>query len=118
MSVYTPTHSSIAELRDLLILEVSPKGVTYQHLADKYGVNKGTLSAIILREHEPKDPELRIKLGLPSVAEVHAVSGTIAPGAVSVADKPCPTCHRTYIPNTGNRKWCQVCSPPIGMKVK
>ena len=40
---------------------------TYQYIGDKYGVNKGVIYRILHNDYEPKDPEIRKRLGLDDV---------------------------------------------------
>ena len=42
-------------------------GKTYQMLADEYGVNKAIVWRIANDSYEPKDPEIRKRLGLPLI---------------------------------------------------
>ena len=65
----------------------------------------------ILDGREPKDPKIRMAIGLPAYQGVTVVTGDILPpGTQSIGALLCP-CGRWFIPNTGKRKRCFVCTP-------
>jgi len=45
------------------------KGLKWQEIADHYGVTVGMAYRIAIDGHEPKDPHIRIRLGLPAMVQ-------------------------------------------------
>ena len=86
-------------LRDRLILAIK-KNITYQDIADIYGVNKGTIHSIVNNEnYEPTKPELRSKLGLPVMSEVQSINGEVITGAQTMGSKICIKCGAAFTSN-------------------
>lgn len=57
---------SISNLR-AKIAEMRIDEKSYQYIGDKYGVNKGIIYRIHNSDYEPKDPEIRKRLGLDDI---------------------------------------------------
>ena len=111
MSVYIPIHKTIEELRNFLIFQNHTLGISYQKIADHYGVNVGTVHQVANKSHEPIKHNIRRALGLPLVALVRAINGEIKPGAQALASLDCVKCGAAFVPNHWRRGKCFDCSP-------
>lgn len=88
-------------------------GMSYQDIGKEFdNVNKGIIWNIINKNLEPKDQDIRAKLGLPTLAPVSFVETVSVHGKdVQVQAhtiKRCE-CGQHYIPNTGKRDKCFGC---------
>jgi len=61
--------SKTSDIQKRLRAELA-NGETYASLGRKYGVNRGLIWQIVNRDHEPKDSEIRRRLGLAQIVEI------------------------------------------------
>ena len=103
---------TITELRRRINV-LRQEGLSYRNVADFYGVNPGIIHSIVNKEgYEPKDPEIRKRLSLPTIANnIFVVNGKIEEGAQSRGSRSCLICGRSFVPNSPKRKRCFSCVP-------
>ena len=77
---------NLSSLRKTLVLS-HRSGFTWRQIAEQYGVNPGVVFRIARRRYQPKDPDIRTRLGL-------------AP--------TCPECHRKLQPHRRRIPWSQT----------
>ena len=86
--------------------------MSYQDIGDKYAVNKGVIWKIIEEGQEPKDPHIRAKLQLPTLAPVSFIETVNIQGKdVQAHTVARCNCGQHFVPNTGKRDQCFTCEP-------
>ena len=91
---------------DMQIMHCNVK--SWKKVGDVYGINKA-MARLVAGGYKP-GKKTRAKLGLPKVSSVIVLFGEAPNGTQSLGALLCP-CGRWFIPNTGKRKRCFVCTP-------
>jgi hypothetical protein len=99
----------IAELAALLRAEYQELK-SWDKVAGRHFITKPLAWRIAKKGYEPKRFDIRKALELPLVATVTPVLADIPFGAQALYAKMCP-CGQWFIPNSGNRARCFICSP-------
>ena len=106
--------TSTASLFDLgtliyLLREWHRRGSPWQSIADHFGVNKAVVYRIAKDNYEPKDPEIRRRLGLPVIGEVLVdflpPGNVYLPGTTRIAE--CLACGRKFFRTSNAMKYCR-----------
>jgi hypothetical protein len=85
--------------------------MTYQAIADGYGVHKAVVWRILHDNYNPKDNLIRGALGLDIIIDCIDISGKLLEGSQVFGSKLCIQCERPFAPNTAKRKQCFDCEP-------
>ncbi len=83
---------------------------SWRKVAERRHITKALAWRIANKGYEPKRFAIRKLLGLPLVAMVTPVMADIPFGAQALYARLCP-CGQWFIPNSGNRGKCFICSP-------
>ena len=83
-------------------------GISWVSIGKQYNIFPSMARMIAMGYNPGK--KIRCRLGLPPMSTVIIVTGTIPDGTQSLGALLCP-CGRWFIPNTGKRKRCFVCTP-------
>ena len=79
-------------------------------VAEQYGVTKPVVYRMARKGYEPKDPSIRLRLGLSAAANVVVVYGEVPDGAQVLQAQRC-ACGQFFISNHPRRMKCFMCSP-------
>lgn len=92
---------------------------SWRKVGAELGISGG-MAHRVAHGYDPKDPRIRSKLGMRSMAPIITLAGAIVEGGalVGVSSRTCAKrgCAVKFIPNVPIRKYCYLCSPTKGTK--
>lgn len=89
----------------------------WRKVGAQYGVSGALVYRVVMTDYEPKDPEIRHRLGAPVLGLVQCmVDEVLPPGTQVMGSACCARCGRPFVPNHPLRKKCYICAPYRGRR--
>jgi hypothetical protein len=97
--------------RDRLIADYA-NVASWEAVGRIYGVSGGLVHKIVTHKYEPKNRELRRKLGYPVLVQIELITSVPVQDCTQILEvRSCCRCQRPFVPNVPSRRKCYSCSP-------
>lgn len=88
----------------------------WRAVGEVFGISGGMAYRVALQGYEPKDSEIRRKLGMAALEEVEVIGEDLQRGAQVLRSDVCVKCGQPFVSNHPRRGKCIRCSPYKGTR--